>query len=129
MTKEQNYHSNTMTDEEIAIQHKGEIKLMFLQFLKERDLMEKYKRSIMPYIPKEKLGDVMNPLGCERVRYMAEYANGTLNYHTYFTQLVNHAFSWADTQEGHEFWSNISDKWISEVNRFIYNHRNNGKRK
>lgn len=127
MTKEQNSHSNRMTDEEILIQHKGEIKLMFLQFLKERDLMEKYKRSIMPYIPKQKLGDVMNPLGCGKLRDMAECANGTLSYKIYFTQLVNHAFCWADTQEGHKFWSNINDKWVLEVSRFIDNHRNNGK--
>jgi hypothetical protein len=32
------------------------------------------------------------------------------------SELINYAFSWIDTKQGHEFWENVSDEWKKKIN-------------
>jgi len=105
---------------EIAKQYNKELKLKFLQFLKEHDAFDKYKKNIMKFINKSRFGDVINILSCPRIIDSVDYkVNGEINYYEYLTQLINYAFCWIDTPQGHKYWENLNNLWKDEVLNFI----------
>ena len=106
----------------IAKEHSGELKVKFLQFLKEHDAFNNYKKNIMKFINKSRLGDVMNVLSCPKIIDNLLYiGNGEVNYYEYFTQLINYSFCWRDTQQGHSYWEELNILWINEVLNFVQN--------
>jgi hypothetical protein len=105
----------------IAKEHSGELKLKFLQFLKEHDAFDNYKKNIMKFINKSRFGDVMNVLSCQRIIDLLYNGNGEVNYYEYFIQLINYAFCWRDTQQGHYYWEDLNILWRGEVLNFIRN--------
>lgn len=36
-------------------------------------------------------------------------------------ELINYAFSWRDTKQGHEFWERVSDEWKKKVSDEKFN--------
>lgn len=106
---------------EIAKKHSGELKLKFLQFLKEHDAFDNYKKNIIKFINKSKFGDVINILSCPKIIDLLYNGNGEVNYYEYFAQLIDYAFCWRDTQQGHDYWQNLNILWGNEVLNFIRN--------
>ena len=106
---------------EIAKEHSGELKLKFLQFLKKHDALDNYKKNIMKFINKSRFGDVMNVLSCPKIIGLLYKVNGEVNYYEYFTQLINYAFYWRDTQQGHNYWKELNSLWKDEVIKFFQN--------
>ena len=107
----------------IAEQYSKELKVKFLYFLKEHDALDNYKKNIMKFINKSRFGDVINVLSCPKIIDSLDYyrVNGEINYYEYLTQLVNYAFCWRDTPQGHDYWKDLSAEWIDEVLNFIRN--------
>lgn len=106
---------------EMAKEHSGELKVKFLHFLKEHDALDNYKKNIMEFINKSRFGDVINILSCPKIIDSLDKENGKVNYCEYFTQLINYAFCWRDTPQGHDYWKDLSAEWIDEVLNFIRN--------
>ena len=106
---------------EIAKEHSGELKLKFLQFLKEHDAFDNYKQNIMKFINKSRFGDVINILSCPKIIDSLYEGNGEVNYYEYFKELIDYAFCWRDTQQGHNYWKDLNDLWGDEVLNFIRN--------
>lgn len=81
----------------------------FLKFLKENGAYQMYKANIMKDVNRNnyvgftygiQLKILYNPSGDKRkfTIYLAE-------------ELINYAFCWAETSQGHDFWSYLSSKW------------------
>jgi hypothetical protein len=104
---------------EIAKEHSGELKVKFLQFLKEHDAFDNYKKNIMKFINKSRFGDVMNILSCPKILVYQE--NGEVDYYNYFKQLINFAFYWRETPQGRRYWEDLNILWGDEVLNFIRN--------
>jgi hypothetical protein len=104
----------------ITRQYSKELKLMFLQFLKTNNALKKYKYNIIEQsIDASKIGDVMNILACKRfIVYNSQHRQG-FQYYQYFTQLINYAFCWANTLQGHKYWENLSMEWEKKVKSFV----------
>ena len=105
----------------ILEQHRREVKLIFIQFLKKNNVLKKYKENITQLIPSSRWGEKMNPLSCDRLqdRTKGFKIDGTFNYETYFRELINWAFCWRDTPQGHIFWRIIDLRWKEILNDFL----------
>ena len=105
---------------DITMEHSKELKLKFLQFLKEYDAFKKYKQNIIKQsIDKSRLGDVLNILSCQKFILTNSRHGQDFQYYQYFTQLINYAFCWSETPQGHNYWENLSVKWGNEVEAFV----------
>ena len=93
----------------------------FFKFLKEKKVYTKYKKNIADYVVRERYR-YENKETKRRYWYDA-YQNGIyvkvlcngiykMNYER-CRELINYAFSWADTPETHNFWSVLSSEWAS----------------
>lgn len=81
----------------------------FLKFLKENGVYQMYKANLMKNVNRDnyvgftygiQLKVLYNPSGSKRKFsiYLAE-------------ELINYAFCWAETPQGHDFWSHLSGRW------------------
>ncbi len=109
-----------MSTNDIAMKHSKELKLKFLQFLKANDALKKYKQNIIAQsIDKTRLGDVLSILSCQKFIAVNSRCGQNFPYYQYFIQLINYAFCWSDTPQGHDYWSELSVEWGDEVEAFI----------
>lgn len=107
------------TSNNIAQQYSKEIKLKFLQFLKKHNAIEKYKRNIIKNIDKRRIGDVLSILSCKKlIETNMRYERG-FNHYRYYKQLINYAFCWSETSQGHDYWENLNNLWENELEKFI----------
>ena len=105
---------------DITMEHSKELKLKFLQFLKANDAFKKYKQNIIAQsIDKSRLGDVLSILSCQKFILANSIHGQDFQYYQYFTQLINYAFCWSETPQGHGYWENLSVKWGNEVEAFV----------
>ena len=108
------------TSNNIAEQYSKEIKLKFLQFLKKHNAIEKYKQNIIKQsIDKSRLGDVLSILSCQKFIVANSSHGQDFQYYQYFTQLINYAFCWSETPQGHNYWEGLSVKWENEMEAFV----------
>ncbi len=104
----------------IAMEHSKELKLKFLQFLKTNDAFKKYKQNIIAQsIDKSRLGDALSILSCQKFILANSRLGQDFQYYQYFTQLINYAFCWSETTQGHDYWEDLSVKWENEVEAFV----------
>ena len=85
-------------------------------------MIKKYKQNIIKQsIDKSRLGDVINILSCQKFILTNSRHGQDFQYYQYFTQLINYAFCWRDTQQGHNYWKDLNTIWGDEVLNFIRN--------
>lgn len=124
----------TDTSNNIVTQYSKEIKFKFLQFLKKHNAMAKYKHNIIETIDETKIGDVLSVLSCKKMIDPHMRHGQDFNYYGYYMQLINYAFCWSDTPQGHNYWENLNDLWVDELRNFIinkfqkYQHETNNKK-
>lgn len=105
---------------DIAMEHSKELKLKFLQFLRANDAFKKYRHNIIKQsIDKSKLGDVLSILSCQKLLWANSRFGQDFQYYHYFTQLINYAFCWSETSQGHKYWEGLNAKWENEVKTFV----------
>ena len=94
----------------------------FLLFLKENNALRGYQKAVRkqkrPYF--KTIENIINPLTIEPIR--------VLFIPKKYCELINLAFHWSSTLEGHEYWEKLDHKWreiirdleIQVVNEKIY---------
>lgn len=86
-----------------------EIIRQFVKFLKKKDVYIEYKNNLM----KDVNGD--NYVGFTygiQLRVLCSPSGSERKFSIYLAEeLINYAFCWADTPQGHEFWSELSREW------------------
>lgn len=87
-----------------------EIITEFLLFLKKNNAQYKYKKNMM----KQKsshfitIENKINPLTIEPMKLLLT--------REYYHELINCAFRWAQTEEGHNYWYKLDYKWRRKIN-------------
>jgi hypothetical protein len=66
---------------------------LFLRYLKYTNLYIRFRNNI------------------KTVNYISEFKEGIIRHASF----VDHAFTWSNTTEGHNFWSNIDNSWTEIV--------------
>lgn len=94
----------------------------FLLFLKENNALSGYQNAVRiqkrPYF--KTIENNINPFTIEPIRILFKPKQ--------YCELINVAFTWASTPEGHEYWEKLDNKWrkriigleIQVVNEKIY---------
>lgn len=82
----------------------------FLQFLKENNALHKFRKNVkkQKYCSFVTLENYINPFTIEPIKKLFTLEG--------YNNLVNFAFIWSETKEGHDYWSNLDRKW---GNKFI----------
>ena len=83
-----------------------EIKKTFIQFLKKNNALESYKKNVIECNKHKKITLVnrIDPLTIPSIKENILSAN-------VFWSIISASFVWADTKEGHKFWSHLNNKW------------------
>jgi hypothetical protein len=104
-----------MSNKEEAEKIRKEVLKDFVKFLKEHKAYIKYRQNIADSYTHDYIVDKNEN---EWIRafsygiYMKILSNGRCPlYYGLCPQLINYAFTWRNTKEGHCFWSNLSTKW------------------
>lgn len=42
--------------------------------------------------------------------------------HVYHDELINHSFYWANSPQGHKFWSDVNWEWKRFISRYMRSH-------
>ena len=115
------------TTEEIVIQHSKELKLLFLNFLKENNALKTYKKNLISFSLKYSslglgLGDKINIFSCPKLSdHIVHAVIEDDKYYRYFRELINWAFCWGETPQGHEYWSKLNLEWKTKLDQFTFN--------
>lgn len=83
----------------------------FLSFLKENNALRGYQTAVR----KQKLNHfytIENKINIFSIKPLKK-----LFCEEYYSKLVDYAFIWAKTKEGHAYWEKLNDKW----RRMVYN--------
>ena len=91
---------------------------MFLDFLKENDALEGYKKETLNYrktmnMPSPNLYEQMNPFVDVQLFNESLFEKGIRN-------LIMDAFNWTRTNDGAEFWVTLHSKWLRLMDRLGY---------
>jgi len=81
----------------------------FLLFLKENNALRGYKKAVreqkLPYF--KTIENNINPFTIEPIRVLFRPKQ--------YCELINIAFAWASTPEGHEYWVKLDYKWRKRI--------------
>jgi hypothetical protein len=77
-------------------------KKLFFRFLKEKGVYAAYRRNFGLKYLKTWHNDLYRKIGVDGKTFFDV---------VHWTLYINHAFHWASTKEGHEFWKEISREW------------------
>ena len=93
----------------------------FIHFLKERGLLEKFIEGV-----KNPKFETTNKIHDDIYKSQNSLLNGILVYKSYpfgyyATQLINFAFYWAESEDGHAFWLKINGEWNNYFNKRFSN--------
>jgi len=108
-----------MGEEKAVKELRRQILKEFFKFLKEKEVYTKYKKNIADCVVRE-----MYPYETKeekRRHWYNAYQNGVyvkvlhngiykMNYER-CRELINYAFTWSETLEGHNFWHALSSEW------------------
>ena len=108
-----------MGEEKTVKELRKQILKEFFKFLKEKEAYTKYKKNIADCVVREWYRYETKEE--KRRHWYNAYQNGVyvrvlrngiykMNYER-CRELINYAFSWSDTPEKHNFWSNLSSEW------------------
>ena len=94
----------------LALSTKHYLRKWFGRFdKKHNDLYERFEQNMIEGASRHKKDTVMGYI-ISLVSKMDPYT---------ICEVINYAFTWSDTTEGHEYWSQINDEWCSvELPRF-----------
>ena len=104
----------------ILEQHRREVKLMFIQFLKKNKALNIYKHNLLKQNHPIELAQKVNPFLFFKFKNHCQM-NGEVDYYKYFMELINYAFCWEYTQQGHKYWKELDTKWREKVKDFVKN--------
>lgn len=79
---------------------------LFLRFIKEKGIYRAFLRACIERASRP--GGIINS---DYNGSHIEYIHKELSYEYDCDEVINHAFCWSETREGHNFWSNYDDMW------------------
>ena len=91
---------------------------VFIRFLKEEGVYSQFKRNFKEQTSTRIVwanGSKPNFVSCDKVMSMKDFTFNIKNK----ADILNWAFSWADTIQGHNFWEILSSKWSNKWMRSI----------
>ena len=81
----------------------------FLSFLKENNALQGFREALIkqkrPYF--KTIENYINPFTIEPIKEL-------FNQIEYY-DLIDMAFTWSETKEGHEFWRKLEHKWTTRI--------------
>ena len=121
--------NNKMTEETLDKKEiRREIMRQFMKFLKDRKVYVIYRENLMHTAPGR--GFIRKPKNYIGFMYGIQYRvlkdyKGVDRWFTYdlAKELINYAFCWQDTPQGHSFWQRLSDAWKKHMYAKFYKHR------
>ena len=81
----------------------------FFRFLKEEGAYQLYIDNINEQHP-----------GLDYIFWEKMWKNEVLSEENKCIEGIDYAFCWADTKQGHDFWSKIDDEWIDKCRKSVY---------
>ena len=109
-----------MGEEKAVKELRKQILKEFFKFLKEKKVYTKYKKNTADCFIHERYR--YGTKKEKRIHWYDAYQNGVyvrilngglykLNYER-CRELINYAFTWSDTPEGHKFWYGLNSEWV-----------------
>jgi len=82
-----------------------ELKQTFVIFLKDNNALKQFKENLLTQRKREfkNLTNYLDILTLDRFNTLIEEET--------LYELINHAFHWASTPQGHDYWSELDEKW------------------
>ena len=84
-----------------------ELEMEFIKFLKKHNAYKQYMTARRQYLQKE-LGATAFQLVNPNMLVTRDFDR--LHSHVH-ESIIDHSFCWRQTKEGHDFWSELNDKW------------------
>ena len=81
----------------------------FFRFLKEKGLFQLYIDNI----------NEQHPV-CDFIFWGKMWKNEVLSEENKCIEGIDYAFCWADTKQGHDFWSKIDDEWKDKCSNYYH---------
>lgn len=89
-----------------------ELTKIFLQYLKENNAYDKYKRAVRTQQNIKGWYNHINPLTISAIANPSILSNEP-------NELINFSFNWTRTPEGHTYWSDLDVRWRTLMSNYI----------
>ena len=115
-----------------------EFKKIIVNCLKENHAYDRFKNNLIEQHQSEfnnlyPFFDILSLSSFKKILDGSKYKD-SYNYH--INEVINYAFTWSDTKEGHEFWCQLDEKWRKKMTNYkifidnekpfqTHNHNNN----
>lgn len=88
------------------------VKKEFLKFLKDNKAAKYYRFNLINSAKNQHF----ETISFDKALYPIEnFLFSQLGHYTDYEILINYAFCWAKTKEGHQYWSNLDEKWKKKL--------------